>query len=135
MSASPNASEQIHSFRPPKLSEWQSLAVGSDTDENAKRNVEQAKESLNQTLLSSLKMEHFVVLAGSGCSLSVGGPSMTNLWNAVVGEAPSDEAKEVAAKVYYAFPFPLTIQIQKPTTRPKSDGPDYQTHWATMPST
>jgi hypothetical protein len=27
------------------------------------------------------------------------------------------------------FPIPLTIQIGQPTTRPKSDGPDFQTHW------
>ena len=27
------------------------------------------------------------------------------------------------------FPIPLTIQIQKPNIRPKSDGPDFQKHW------
>ena len=29
------------------------------------------------------------------------------------------------------FPIPLTIQIHKPSTQPKSDGPKYQEHWAT----
>jgi DNA helicase HerA-like ATPase len=28
------------------------------------------------------------------------------------------------------FPMPLTIQIEKPTQRPDSRGPDYQKHWA-----
>ena len=28
------------------------------------------------------------------------------------------------------FPIPLTIQIHKPSTKPKSDGPKYQEHWA-----
>jgi len=29
------------------------------------------------------------------------------------------------------FPIPLTIQIHKPDTKPKSDGPKYQQYWAT----
>ncbi len=29
------------------------------------------------------------------------------------------------------FPIPLTIQIDEPSTRPRSGGPDYQTHWET----
>jgi len=28
------------------------------------------------------------------------------------------------------FPVPLTIQIDKPNTQPKSDGPDYQKYWS-----
>jgi DNA helicase HerA-like ATPase len=34
-----------------------------------------------------------------------------------------------AAIIGVDFPFPLTIQISKPTFRPKSDGPNYQEHW------
>lgn len=34
-----------------------------------------------------------------------------------------------AAIIGVDFPIPLTIQIEKPETRPKSDGPAYQTHW------
>jgi DNA helicase HerA-like ATPase len=34
-----------------------------------------------------------------------------------------------AAIIGTDFPIPLTIQIEKPTIRPKSDGPDYQKHW------
>jgi uncharacterized protein len=35
-----------------------------------------------------------------------------------------------AAIIGTDFPIPLTVQIGKPTNRPKSDGPDYQKHWA-----
>jgi len=34
-----------------------------------------------------------------------------------------------AAIIGVDFPFPLTIQINKPTFRPKSEGPNYQEHW------
>ena len=34
-----------------------------------------------------------------------------------------------AAIIGTDFPIPLTVQIEKPTIRPKSDGPNYQTHW------
>jgi hypothetical protein len=36
-----------------------------------------------------------------------------------------------AAIIGTDFPIPLTIQILEPTTKPKSDGPQYQKHWAT----
>jgi len=31
------------------------------------------------------------------------------------------------------FPIPLTIQIHEPSTKPRSDGPKYQEHWAANP--
>lgn len=31
------------------------------------------------------------------------------------------------------FPIPLTIQIREPLTKPRSDGPRYQRHWALSP--
>ena len=34
-----------------------------------------------------------------------------------------------AAIIGADFPIPLTIQIRKPQTRPKSDGPNFQEHW------
>jgi hypothetical protein len=34
-----------------------------------------------------------------------------------------------AAIIGADFPIPLTIQIDKPTTKPKSDGPDFQKYW------
>ena len=36
-----------------------------------------------------------------------------------------------AAIIGTDFPIPLTIQIHEPTTKPKSDGPNYQKYWAT----
>ncbi|OGQ85950.1 MAG: cell division protein FtsK [Deltaproteobacteria bacterium RIFOXYD12_FULL_56_24] len=38
-----------------------------------------------------------------------------------------------AAIIGTDFPIPLTIQIHEPSTKPKSDGPQYQTYWATGP--
>ena len=38
-----------------------------------------------------------------------------------------------AAIIGTDFPIPLTIQIREPGTKPKSDGPDYQKHWAVKP--
>lgn len=35
-----------------------------------------------------------------------------------------------AAIIGTDFPIPLTIQINEPTTRPRSDGPNYQEYWA-----
>lgn len=40
-----------------------------------------------------------------------------------------------AAIIGTDFPIPLTIQIQEPTTRPKSEGPDFQRYWAVEPAT
>jgi len=34
-----------------------------------------------------------------------------------------------AAVIGVDFPFPLTIQIKRPSYRPRSDGPNYQAHW------
>jgi len=39
-----------------------------------------------------------------------------------------------AAIIGTDFPIPLTIQIHEPTTKPKSDGPKYQKHWAANPT-
>lgn len=87
-------------FRAPKSTEWRSLDA-SDGDEEATRAAEKAKDSLEQVLLASLKMEHLVVLAGSGCSLSVGGPSMGDLWEVVVGSPISETAGVIAGKTNY----------------------------------
>ncbi len=38
-----------------------------------------------------------------------------------------------AAIIGADFPIPLTIQIDEPRTKPKSDGPDYQGRWTTLP--
>lgn len=39
-----------------------------------------------------------------------------------------------AAIIGTDFPIPLTIQIHEPTTKPRSDGPEYQRHWAVRPN-
>ena len=38
-----------------------------------------------------------------------------------------------AAIIGTDFPIPLTIQIHEPATKPKSDGPNFQEHWAAKP--
>jgi hypothetical protein len=87
-------------FRSPKAAEWK-LLTGDSADDDVKRAAEKAKENLEQVLLSSLKMEHLVVLAGSGCSLSVGGPSMGDLWKSVVGVPATENATSVATTTNY----------------------------------
>lgn len=39
-----------------------------------------------------------------------------------------------AAIIGTDFPIPLTIQIREPATKPQSDGPKYQLHWAVKPA-
>lgn len=39
-----------------------------------------------------------------------------------------------AAIIGTDFPIPLTIQIHEPSTKPRSDGPKYQEHWAVKPA-
>lgn len=86
----------------PRLTEWRFL----DTTEGIQQDkghegARKPNEDLEQQLLSSLKMENLVVLAGSGCSLSIGGPSMTDLWRAIVESTHSDLAKSVAGKTKF----------------------------------
>ena len=73
-------------------SEWQSTI-----DEEGGPTA--ARDALRQLLLSSLQMPNLVVLAGSGCSIAAGGPSMADLWLSAVGEPPSEAAAKVAATV------------------------------------
>ena len=65
-----------------------------------------AKEELKSFLLSSLQMQHVVVLAGSGTSLGeiTKGPSMWALWDYCVNENPGTgnaarDVSQAAAKV------------------------------------
>jgi len=39
-----------------------------------------------------------------------------------------------AAIIGVDFPIPLTVQINKPTVRPQSDGPDFQNYWSIKPA-
>jgi len=91
------------SFKPPGDEEYW-INLNSETYENNNDDADQnkqAKEKLQNILLSSLQMQHLIVLAGSGCSISSGFPSMTDLWDSIVGNPPSKETKEYAEKVHY----------------------------------
>ncbi len=89
------------SFRAPGVGDWRELVAGNadDKDQQEQEQARKAKDELKQMLLASLKMEHLVVLAGSGCSQSAGGPSMQDLWMDAVEEKPTVGATETAGKV------------------------------------
>lgn len=90
----------VMAFKPPRSSEWKSLQAEESNDiggDQARKN----QDELYNVLLSSLQMQHLVVLAGSGCSREAGGPLMSDLWNAIVGTNPSDKAKSVIDIVGY----------------------------------
>lgn len=89
---------QATAFLSPGSDEWRSL-VASGSDEEAKK-AGNAKEDIKNMLLASLQMQHLVVLAGCGCSLSAGGPSMKDLWIGTVGEEPSKAAVRAARRVH-----------------------------------
>jgi hypothetical protein len=86
-------------FRAPGTTEWRVLSADGESDKERQDEVRKARDELKNMLLASLKMQHLVALAGLGCSLSAGGPSMQDLWNGAVGEKPTDEAKATAKKV------------------------------------
>lgn len=84
----------------PRSAEWKKLETNSEEDDE-KRAVKKARDNLEQVLLSSLKMEHLVVLSGSGCSLNAGGPSMGKLWKEIVGSPTNKKATKVAEETGY----------------------------------
>lgn len=99
-------------FFGPDAAEWKQLKPDAQavTDPAEKQNIliaaKAAKEELKNFLLSSLQMQHVVVLAGSGTSLGpiTKGPSMWTLWDYCVNANPGtgDAARKVspgAAKV------------------------------------
>lgn len=88
-------------YQAPKTSEWRLLSGTSENDDDPNQGAEKGRQGFEQLLLASLKMEHVIVLAGSGCSLSVGGPSMGDLWKSVIGSPVSKESKLVAKTTKY----------------------------------
>lgn len=86
-------------FRAPGATEWRGFSADGESDREREDKVRKAADELKNMLLASLQMQHLVVLAGLGCSLSADGPSMQDLWNGAVGEKPTDEAKTTADKV------------------------------------
>lgn len=97
----PEQEDTILAFRAPGSDDWQMLAAKNTGNKSQQEEARRAKDELKNTLLASLQMQHLVVLAGSGCSLSAGGPSMQDLWNGAVGKEPTKEAKKTAQKVKY----------------------------------
>ena len=85
-------------FFGPEAAIWKELKpdvpAGTDTAEEQKivAAAKAAKEELKNFLLSSLQMQHVVVLAGSGTSLgtTTKGPSMWDLWDHCVHSNPGD---------------------------------------------
>lgn len=98
-STDPEQQKAALAFRAPGSGDWRALAAESADDESQQEEMRKAKDELKNALLASLQMQNLVVLAGSGCSRSAGGPSMLDLWNSAVGEEPKKEAKETAKKV------------------------------------
>jgi hypothetical protein len=86
-----NSTAGILKFLAPSDTNWQELkpTVPKTATAEEKREIEtdgdNARKSLNDTLLVSLQMQNLMVIAGSGTSLGpvVQGPSMLDLWNAV----------------------------------------------------
>lgn len=99
---SPDLKQSFSTFRAPGTNNWCSLVASGD-DGDAKKMVDNNNDNLHNLLLTSLQMQNLVVLAGSGCSLSAGGPSMAGLWNDAIGEEPTDKAVEVAGKVHHVL--------------------------------
>ncbi|MCP4545816.1 MAG: SIR2 family protein [bacterium] len=86
-------------FRAPGADDWGPLQVDNDDDVAQKEDAKSNKDELNNMLLTSLQMQHLAVLAGLGCSLSVGGPSMLDLWNDVIDKESIGAAAAIATKV------------------------------------
>lgn len=96
----------------PTESAWREIepSISEDMSEDDKKKIEEdakkAKKGLNELLMTSLQMQHVVVLAGSGTSLGpVGGPSMGDLWKFVIENKEGVESlkalENVAKKVKY----------------------------------
>lgn len=111
MTESTTSAEQLK-FKAPASDEWCALPVdGQDKDQQEKTKA--ARDTLKETLLTSLQMPHIVVLAGSGTSLGpVGGPSMKDLWDAAIGKPPNQDATSTAKKINYDLPA-LTSNIEE----------------------
>ena len=86
-------------FLAPGSSDWRELTAEDATNKDQLAQVRKASEELKNTLLSSLQMQHLVILAGSGCSRAAGGPSMEDLWNNAVGREPTEETRKIAKTV------------------------------------
>lgn len=96
-------------FRAPGAVDWRELVADNADQQEAAR---KANDKLKDVLHASLQIQRLVVLAGSGCSQSAGGPSMSDLWNAAIGEKPDDISKAIAGKIHYSLEPPDSRNIE-----------------------
>ena len=110
-------------FFAPDAAVWKELKAdvpaGTDPTEEQKilAAAKVAKDELKTFLLSSLQMQHVVVLAGSGTSLGpiTKGPSMWNLWDYCVNANPGTgttvrTVKPEAAKVIADIGYDVALE-------------------------
>ena len=109
---------EIIQFYDPTCSDWQALNPTTDglNKEQAGKELKRARaseEALKGFLLSSIQMQHLMVLAGSGTSLGpANGPSMASLWdNCVISTNSQGERapSEAAEKVIEAVRFDVAV--------------------------
>ncbi len=91
--------KETFSFRKPGSTAWLQLNLTPEGPDDKSR---AANDELRQMLLTALQMQHMIVLAGSGCSIVAGGPTMTALWDAAVGDPPKPASAAIAKKVGHA---------------------------------
>jgi hypothetical protein len=85
-------------FFGPEAAAWKELnpnvpeGTNPDEEQKIKSAAKAANDEVKSLLLSSLQMQHVIVLAGSGTSLGpiTKGPSMWDLWNHCVNLDPND---------------------------------------------
>jgi hypothetical protein len=93
-------------FKAPTSDEWRVLQVDSQNKDEQEM-TKATRDTLKEALLTSLQMQHIVVLAGSGTSRGlVGGPSMKDLWNSAIGNTPNKAATDTAKKINYCLTTP-----------------------------
>ncbi len=85
-------------FIVPGMATWDTAAKNTDGEAEGPPG---GAEKLSNFLLASLQMQNLLVLAGSGTSFEVGGPSMAQLWKKCVGEPVTEDAKRVFETVKY----------------------------------
>lgn len=85
-------------FKAPRDFEWRPLEADVDKADQ-KKSAKSNRDELHNALLSALQMQHLVVLAGSGCSLTAKGPAMSDLWDAAVGDPATTDAQSAATAV------------------------------------
>ena len=97
----PVQSVESPKFKAPTTDTWRNLAADAQADTPQQDAAKEARDSLKETLVTSLQMQHVIVLAGAGTSMAVGGPSMKDLWDAAIGTNPSTAAVSTAKSIRY----------------------------------